>query len=74
MNDEWLPIETAPKDGTMILACSVFRDYVPVAAFWASYHPNSKGKETWRTSPICGNKLEWLTHWMPPPTPPKSPT
>lgn len=71
----WQPIETAPKDGTPILAVfyepSLPELYSPCTIVWASYHPNSKGKECWRTSAICGNKMERVTHWMPLPEPPK---
>jgi len=71
---QWLTIETAPKDGTAILACNLNREYVPTTAYWAAYHPNATGKETWRTSQICGNKLDGLTHWMPLPPPPQGPS
>jgi hypothetical protein len=71
----WRPIDTAPKDGTAILACAVYPDfprhYVPIYAVWGTYHPNAKGKVCWRTASICGNKLEGLTHWMPLPERPK---
>lgn len=67
----WLTIDTAPKDGTAILACAEGREYVPTTAYWAAYHPNATGKQCWRTSKICGNKIEGLTHWMPLPSPPE---
>ncbi len=67
----WQPIETAPKDGTEILGCVAHpRLYAPTRIVWAAYHPNSKGKETWRNAPICGDKMERVTHWMPLPAPP----
>lgn len=66
---EWMPIETAPKDGTLILGCMSYH-YHPQEVCWAAYHPNAKGKECWRTAHICGNKVEGLTHWMPRPEPP----
>jgi hypothetical protein len=64
---EWMPIDTAPKDGTLLLICSgnyYERDFpvgVPTTASWRAYHPNAKGKECWRD--INGNKLS-PTHWM----------
>lgn len=62
---QWRPIETAPKDGTMILVCNEGENlYSPTSAVWASYHPNAEGKKCWRTSRICGDKLN-PTHWMP---------
>lgn len=63
---EWQPIGTAPRDGTPILACCDLPNlYSPCMVVWAAYHPNASGKETWRSSPICGNKMEHITHWMP---------
>jgi hypothetical protein len=81
----WRPIETAPRDGTPILATTMQDEvagwekswFWPVTVCWASYHPNAKGKEGWRTSLICGNKMDGVTHWMPlppPPTPTGEPT
>jgi len=64
----WQPIETAPKDGTPILVCSL--NYWPITACWASYHPNATGKMCWRTAPICGDKVNPL-FWMPLMEPPK---
>lgn len=66
---EWNPIETAPRDGTVILACNInYVTYSPIAIRWQTYHPNSAGKITWRT--LDGWKAE-VTHWMPLPEPPK---
>lgn len=76
---EWQLIESAPRDGTPILACTLYDGFKgwaggcwawPVTVCWASYHPNAKGKETWRTSPVAGNKMESVTHWMPLPEAP----
>jgi hypothetical protein len=68
---KWQTIESAPKDGTPILGCSLGY-YVPQYIVWATYHPNAQGKECWRTSDICGNKVEGISHWMPLPKPPIS--
>lgn len=65
---EWQPIDTAPMDGTLILTCNI-GFYYPQCGVWASYHPNATGKECWRTTDVCGNKLN-PTHWMPLPDPP----
>lgn len=68
----WQPIETAPKDGTELLLCSIHL-YSPRTGCWATYHPNAMGKAGWRTAPICGDKLN-PTHWMPLPPPPQEST
>lgn len=69
-DNKWQPIETAPTDGTIILTCNIDASmYIPVAACWAAYHPNATGNQCWRTSPVCGNKVD-ATHWMPLPDPP----
>ncbi len=69
----WQPIETAPKDGTEVLVCCEHPNlYSPTTGVWATYHPNSQGVETWRTSAIGGNKMGNVTHWMPLPSPPAS--
>lgn len=69
---EWRPIETAPKDGTPILACYgnhyVTNGFLPVAVKWGTYHPNAKGNECFRD--CRGHKIETITHWMPLPEPP----
>lgn len=71
---DWQPIATAPRDGTRVLGCvynpKYPQTYAPTTMVWAAYHPNARGKETWRTSEICGNKLENVTHWQPLPQPP----
>ena len=71
----WQPIETAPKDGTAIVAWCVHPyassmtepdDYVgPVIARWIDHNG---GGWTWHGH--LGN----FTHWMPLPEPPTSPT
>jgi len=73
---KWKPIETAPMDGTIVLACG---DYDPAEKFglqshpmtvrWEVYHPNAPGKGLWRDK--NGHKMMHLTHWMPIPNPPK---
>ena len=72
----WLPIVTAPKDGTPILACTIgygAQDgtgllYHPRCVQFRIFHPNAPGKGAWRNS--HGHKENFLTHWMPVPTAP----
>jgi hypothetical protein len=72
---EWLPIETAPKDGTTILAWSKYL-LEPVTAAWR--------RNAWMASWEKGAVIEYqgdygteykdaspLTHWQPLPTPPE---
>jgi hypothetical protein len=73
-------METAPKDGTPILACRVGYEtdtsYVlhpaggPITVYFGNYHPNSPGKGEWRDG--SGHRRPYLTHWMPLPEPPRS--
>lgn len=75
----WRLIDTAPKDGTPILACAgryeLRGTYVlhpalgPITVFWGTYHPNSPGKGEWRDG--NGHRRPYITHWMPLPEPPK---
>lgn len=63
----WKPIETAPKDGTPILACLggecyTGHGFLPVSVRWTSFHPNAKGKECWRDS--RGYKIDLIEFWM----------
>lgn len=70
---EWLPIDSAPRDGTAILACVgahyTTNGFLPVAVRWRCYHPNARGKESFRDH--TGAKCDHLTHWLPLPPPPK---
>ncbi|WP_156765747.1 hypothetical protein [Rhizobium leucaenae] len=70
----WLPIESAPKDGTRFLACG---PDVPVDFFhWQDFGPEHEGCPVgWRDSFIIVYREEanQVTHWQPLPAPP-SPT
>lgn len=67
----WLPIETAPRDGTPILACHDYTQRTDLAA-----HPRTvawidrvgHGRPCWRNA--YGHIERHITHWMPLPTPP----
>ncbi len=74
---EWQPIETAPKDGTVILAF-VLGASIPSIVSWVTYRRESR----WCIEPETFMEDDhfdefWTatryepTHWMPLPTPPK---
>ena len=65
---EWQPIETAPKDGTVIL------QWHPCGNLWPAYYlivQWSPSCEAWM-SPIDTDSSYFFpgTHWMPLPAPP----
>jgi hypothetical protein len=71
---EWQPIETAPKDGTVIDLWDAYCKCRVVNASWAHhYFLNSKpqNEKSWgrddRDGPFCAKP----THWMPLPEAPK---
>lgn len=62
LTPNWQPIETAPKDGTWILAVSEGIPFVPSVVYWDS---EAKG---WTEDEYESGEPEWvLTHWMPHP-------
>lgn len=74
---DWEPIETAPKDGRLLLLCC---DYGPdglemcIAHACISVAPGGRfGPFVWRTIRDGGHIAERIpTHWMPlPPFPPQ---
>jgi hypothetical protein len=81
MNAEWLPIETAPKDGTSVDLWIVdgyrladVRFTVPVESLgespcWCEYTTDFHGYGDWGIYPI-GREIV-PSHWMPLPEPPK---
>ena len=48
--NKWMPINTAPLDGSIVLVCHCDRPtYAPEAAFFGHYHQNSANKPCWRS-------------------------
>ena len=68
----WRPIESAPKDETLILACNAKFAQVMAIVYWSTDREIG-GSET---HPWCGDDStmgyhrDFFTHWMPPPAPP----
>lgn len=60
---DWQPIETAPKDGTLIIGCLAPWDYVNVV-----YYTKVDGTLNWFNP--CDEVICNPTHWMPLPEPP----
>ena len=58
----WRPIETAPKDGTVVLVFAEERQGLPAFQCTAAHHKDAG----W-----CVDELREVTHWMPLPTPPQ---
>jgi hypothetical protein len=64
---EWQPIETAPKDGTRILACVAGREGVEIVAHATHKHRGPPWREHYSLGRVCWHQP---SHWMPLPTPP----
>ncbi len=58
----WRPVETAPKDGTVVLVYAPEREGLRSIICTCNYHPDGG----W-----CVDELRFVTHWRPLPAPPK---
>ena len=70
---EWHPIETAPKDGTLIVLWDGYYKVRVTNAKWDfHYWMNGvpQGGKTWGRDDRDGPFCEDPTHWMPVPAPP----
>jgi hypothetical protein len=70
---EWLPIETAPQDGTPFLGYLEKLKPSPVAIWWRVQHSIRTGKPVWYLyglGELWDVKMPTPTHWMPLPNPP----
>ena len=76
---DWQPIETAPTDGTRVLAWCKERGaretYVTQYPFRSEgFKAGKRSTNQWRwEEPVAGVCFRWRpTHWMPLPTPPET--
>ena len=68
---EWKPIETAPKDGTLILVYEPDNESWPIRSARWSQSPYPPGRWDWFY--VYDDCLgEAPTHWMPLPSPPET--
>jgi len=63
---EWLPIETAPKDGTRVLVADI--------DIWMTCARFLPCNQYWIEDAASGLKLNDPTHWKPAPSPPSTET
>jgi len=82
----WQPIETAPKDGTLVLVCNTLNNgtitslYGTMAVARYAYHCDDLEESLWEygtyytenSKDNLGSYLISATHWMPLPEPPIS--
>jgi hypothetical protein len=67
---EWMPIETAPKDGTKFLAAQG-KDIETTAWRHLNLIMRNDGKDVEVYGFVAKYSQWWPTHWMPLPTPPE---
>lgn len=67
--DGWQPIDTAPKDGTLIDVWQ--RDWRICNAFWSDAQEGWCVEGYYPEEPTPLAIIPKVTHWMPPPSPPK---
>lgn len=73
MSDAWLPIETAPRDGTVVIVgkASGYRIAWASSAYWFDRGSDERGRYAGWTDGF--DTLAAPTHWMPMPPPPHAP-
>ena len=71
----WMPIETAPKDGTLIVLGSRngvwIGKYLPL--YGSGYRPDNPWSSMLLNHDHMAERYTWPTHWMPLPPPPTTP-
>lgn len=70
MTGQWLPIESAPRDGTAILVSLSWVDSCPEFFDIRVYRWHSPWKEWVQSGPLFRHDEVKPTHWMPLPEPP----
>lgn len=66
---EWQPIETAPKDGRVVLALPVYGAHTGTFLHWDAWSDDMSGDHQ-EENIYSGWRIADATHWMPLPTPP----
>lgn len=66
--DDWQPIETAPKDGTRVLACWPEKR-LENPFFYIAVGHYREHRKSWY---VVNSPQKKPTHWMPLPVPPKT--
>lgn len=65
IEDDWQPIETAPKDGTVLLAYSVEGNCFDLVR-WDEHEDADEGLlKTWMCDVSGGSMVSAFTHWRP---------
>jgi hypothetical protein len=67
---EWQDIETAPKDGSSILACDARIEGWQQVVYWDD---EAKAPHMWGLADGPHYHVDMFTHWMPLPPPPLNP-
>lgn len=62
MTEEWRDIDSAPKDGTRILAA---REGLSHRVEIVAFDPNPRAREKWKIGSQYGRSAWEPTHWMP---------
>ena len=71
---EWLPIESAPKDGTKVLGFApnklvIDPNFRVVTMWWRKWQDRGGDHWCWQSTE-SGSHIDEPTHWMPLPAPP----
>lgn len=70
MSDDWLDIETAPKDGTPILVCWPYWSPTPCIAYYCGSSGGWEGERCLSPTHEKAFPERQPTHWLPLPSKP----